>query len=120
MVYRLHGHPAGQCVGDRVNDFLCLFFAAMLKDIRGEIEADMDRSSKNGHFYFTPFIRFPTPSHTIDDIGWLVLPVTRCIIAKNGQNATDTYMLCVTLCNVLCEIVKNGSADLFSNEIFAA
>lgn len=54
----------------------------------------------------------------MDDIGWLVLPVTRCIIAKNGQNATDTYMLCVTLCNVLSEIVKRSRADLFSNAIF--
>ena len=46
------------------------------------------------------------------------MPVTRCIIAKNGQNATDTYMLCVTFRNVLSEIVKSGSADLFSNAIF--
>ena len=46
------------------------------------------------------------------------MPVTRCIIAKNGQNTTDTYMQCVTLCNALSEIVKSGSADLFSNAIF--
>lgn len=46
------------------------------------------------------------------------MPVTRCIIAKNGQNTTDTYMLCVTLCNALSEIVKRSSADLFSNAIF--
>ena len=82
LVYRLHGHPAGQCVGDRVHDFLCLFFAAMLKDIRGEIEADMDRSSKNGHFFFTPFVRFPPPSHTTDGTGWLVLPVTGNTVAE--------------------------------------
>ena len=48
------------------------------------------------------------------------MPVTRCIIAKNGQNATDTYMLCVTLCNVLSEIVKRSRVDLFSNAIFVA
>ena len=48
--YRLHGHPAGQRVGDRVHDFLCLFFATIFKDVGGEIEADMDRSSKFGHF----------------------------------------------------------------------
>ena len=44
-----YGHPAGQCVGDRVHDFLCLFFAAALKDVGGEVEADMDGSSEFGH-----------------------------------------------------------------------
>ena len=108
----LHGEPVRQRIGDRINDRLRLLFAALTENIGSDAKANMNRTHHN---YFTPFIRFPTPSHTIDDIGWLVLPVTSCIIAKNGQNARDTYMLCVTLCNVLSEIVKNGRADLFSN-----
>ena len=71
LVYRLHGHPAGQCVGDRVHDFLCLFFAAALKDVGGEVEADMDGSSEFGHVTLplsSDFRRRPTQQTAPD--GW--------------------------------------------------
>ena len=71
LVYRLHGHPAGQCIGDRVNDFLCLFFAATLKDVGGEVEADMDGSSEFGHVTLplsSDFRRRPTQQTAPD--GW--------------------------------------------------
>ena len=108
----LHGVPVRQRIGDHINDRLRLIFAALAEDFGSDAKTSLN---KMHHNYFTPFVRFPTPSHTIDDIGWLVLPVTRCIIAKNGQNARDTYMLCVTFLN---EIVKIHGAELFSNEIF--
>lgn len=111
LVYRLHGQLDGQLIGDHINDRLRRIFAENTEDFGSDAKTNMNRT----HNYFTPFLRFPTPSHTIDDIGWLVLPVTRCIIAKNGQNARDTYMLCVTFLN---EIVKIHGAELFSNEIF--
>ena len=101
--------PVRQRIGDHINDRLRLSFVAHAENSGSDAKTNMN------HNYFTPFIRFPTPSHTMDDIGWLVLPVTRCIIAKNGQNARDTYMLCVTFLN---EIVKIHGAELFSNEIF--
>lgn len=112
LVYRLHGPPVRQRIGDHINDRLRLIFAALTENIGSDAKTSLN---KTHHNYFTPFVRFPTPSHTMDDIGWLVLPVTRCIIAKNGQNARDTYMLCVTFLN---EIVKIHGAELFSNEIF--
>ena len=115
LVYRLHGpqggHFGGQRIGNRVNDSLRLIFAALFENSGSDAKTNLNQIQN----YLTPFVRFPTPSHTIDDIGWLVLPVTRCIIAKNGQNARDTYMLCVTFLN---EIVKIHGAELFSNEIF--
>lgn len=114
----LHGEPVRKRIGDRIHNCLRLVLTASAENIGSDAETSLDNAFLFVHSYFTPFVRFPTPSHTIDDIGWLVLPVTRCIIAKNGQNARDTYMLCVTLCNVLSEIVKSSSADLFSNAIF--
>ena len=107
----LHGEPVQQLIGDHINDRLRLSFVALAENIGSDAKTNLNKI----HNYFTPFVRFPTPSHTMDDIGWLVLPVTRCIIAKNGQNARDTYMLCVTFLN---EIVKIHGAELFSNEIF--
>ena len=88
MSLQLHGEPGRQRAGDRIDDRLCLLFAAILKDLGSQAETSLNDTHSR---YFTPFIRFPTPSHTTDDIGcWLVLPVTSSIISKNRQNTTDT------------------------------
>ena len=74
LVYRLHGPLGGhvQCVGDHINDRLRLSFVALFENSGSDAKTNMNKI----HNYFTPFVRFPTPSHTMDDIGWLVLPVT--------------------------------------------
>ena len=61
-----------QRIGDHINDRLRLSFVAHAEDFGSDAKTSLNKI----HNYFTPFIRFPTPSHTMDDIGWLVLPVT--------------------------------------------
>ena len=83
LVYRLHGHPVGQCVGDRVHDFLCRIFAAVLKDVGGEVEADVDGSSEFGHVTLplsSDFRRRPTQLTTPD--GWYC----RLQVYSNGKS----------------------------------
>lgn len=92
-VRKLHGEPVRQRIGDRINDRLRLVLTALAEDIGSDAKTNMNRTHHN---YFTPFVRFPTPSHTIDDIGWLVLPVTSALYARNGQSSMDTYTRCVT------------------------
>lgn len=72
LVYRLHGPIDGQRIEDHINDRLRVIFAVLAEDFGSDVKTNMNRT----HNYFTPFVRFPTPSHTMDDIGWLVLPVT--------------------------------------------
>ncbi len=90
---QLHGEPGRQSRGDRINDVLRLVLTASAEDIGSDAKTSLNKTL---HSYFTPFVRFPTPSHTIDDIGWLVLPVTSALYAKNGQNTRDIYLRCVT------------------------